>query len=862
MSRQLMSFCCVYFFNYRFQYTLKLNILNSLRSRYILFASLLAVLVIIVSFFGYRNVSVITKETTNNIETRRQLLDHISRIRISVFDGYKSLDAFLLDPTRKETKQQIHDSLHMAIGLSQELLAFEWITDQELAGSVNDLIASFKMLDEEVENLMQVRTDPTRQYPSLELGNNVMQPNRNNLNNAIALVLDDPVTKNKLLETPELYGIFINLRHLWSQTLSNFRMYLANRVGSFSEESLPIQEKAIETMFQELEIYFQKLHKFDDSGKLTFEVSAALEDMESSARGWYQGYLDVKEIHHSDAWRADTKFIKDTIEPRLNEIDKLLVILDKAIESSGNRDVQALTQVAKLQTTILQIITGFGLAFILLNIFSLQRLVFHPIDSVARALKAEAFGKNGVLLPTVRTRETQNLIDAFSEMRKQVHSRQADLEHQALHDALTDLPNRTLLHDRMEQAINVARREHKNLTLLMIDLDRFKEINDTLGHHVGDNVLKEVGLRLLGTLRQIDTVARLGGDEYAILLPDTDIADAETITKKIVSALDDVFEIDELNLFIKASIGLAEYPTHGKDAAALIQHADVAMYVAKRGQLGVAVYDPKDDDHSIGRLALISDLRQALENNLLQLYYQPKLDLATGDIIGVEALLRWNHERYGAIPPDQIVTLSEQTGMIDDVTKWVLEETIRQINEWQQQNLQINVSINLSMYNLKNPELIPFIQSLFNNSRARPQDITLEITESAMMANPKRSLKSLLEISDMGIRLSIDDFGTGFSSLAYLKKLPVDELKIDKSFVMDIIHDENDFTIVKSTIDLAHNLGVEVIAEGVERQEVYDALKKMECDAVQGFFISYPLEAGKLLEFINRKHPVKEEKIS
>ena len=808
-------------------------------------------MVIVVSFFGYRNVSLTTQETTSNIETRRQLLDHINHIRISVFDAYKALDAFLLDPTREGIKQQTHNSLNTAIERSTILNTLPWTANQNLSLTIEDLSTSFRMLDKEIEDLMQMRVDPTRQYPSLGLAASMMQPNRNNLNNAIALILDDPISKDRLIKQPEIYNSFINLRHLWSQTLSNFRMYLANRVGSFNEASLPIQEKAIETMYQELGIYFQRLREYDNKGELSFEVSAALTDIQTSAQGWYEGYLAVKEVHNSGAWRADANFIKETIEPRLREIDSLLVRVDQAIETSGNRDLQALAKVAKLQTTILQIITAFGLAAILFTIFSLQRLVFRPIDLVARALKAEAFGKDGVMLPTVRTKETQNLIDAFAEMRKQVHSRQMELEHQALHDSLTDLPNRTLLHDRMAQAINVARRDHKNLTLLMIDLDRFKEINDTLGHHVGDNVLKEVGQRFLATLRQIDTVARLGGDEYAILLPDTNITSAEAITKKITSALDNVFVIGELKLFIKASIGLAEYPTHGKDAATLIQHADVAMYIAKRGQQGFAVYNPQDDDYSIGRLALISDLRDALKKDQLHLHYQPKIDLETGSINGAEALLRWEHQKYGAIPPDQIITLAEQTGLIDDVTKWVFEKAVQQIAYWQKQNRSVNVSINLSMYNLKNPDLIPFIQSLFDNSRVLPEYITLEITESAMMANPKRSLKTLLDISSMGISLSIDDFGTGFSSLAYLKKLPVNELKIDKSFVMDIIHDENDFTIVKSTIDLAHNLGITVIAEGVEQEEVYNTLKTLNCDAVQGFFISHPLEPKQLEEFMH-----------
>ncbi len=830
---------------------MKIKVLKSLKTRYILFAGLLSLLVIVVSFIGYRNVSITTKDTTENIESRRQLLDHIKNIRIDVFSAYKALDGYLLDPTREGVIHQANQSLQSSIKRSSKLYDLEWITEHRLSPTVISLVDNLKLLVIEIENLMQIRVDPTRQYPSMELGSRLMQPNRNNLNNAVALVLDDPVTRNQLMAQPEIFSVFIRLRHLWSQTLSNFRMYLANRVGSFNESALPVQEKAIETMYKELTGYIQQLQDYDAADKLSFEVSAALDDIKTGADGWYQGYLAVKEVHNSGAWRADAKYIKDTIEPRLQEIDHLLGRLDNAIELSGNRDLQALANVAKLQTTILLVITGFGLTAILLTLFSLQRLVFRPIDSVARALKAEAFGKNGVMLPAVRTNETQNLIDAFAEMRKQVHSRQTELEHQALHDALTELPNRTLLHDRMEQAINAARRDHRNLTLLMIDLDRFKEINDTLGHHVGDNVLKEVGQRLLVTLRQIDTVARLGGDEYAILLPDTNIAFAEVITKKISSTLEKVFIIDELKLFIKASIGLAEYPTHGKDAATLIQHADVAMYIAKRGQLGYAVYDPQDDEYSIGRLALISDLRDALANNALKLHYQPKLKLETETTVGVEALLRWEHQTYGAIPPDQVISLAEQTGLIDDVTKWVFKETVRQIEIWQKQNRSIDVSINLSMYNLKNPDLNHYIETLFRDSRVNPASITLEITESAMMANPKRSLKTLLDISSMGINLSIDDFGTGFSSLAYLKKLPVNELKIDKSFVMDIVEDENDFTIVKSTIDLAHNLGIRVIAEGVENEEVYGILKDLDCDEVQGFFISYPLEPGQLEVFLD-----------
>ena len=408
---------------------MKLIALNSLKTRYILFASLLGIIVVLASFFGSRNVSIVSQDTTDNIATRRQLLEHVSNIRINIFDGYKALDAFLLDPTRKEIRKKIHAAFHSAIDETRKLYDYPWVSSQKLDTTVQDLIEAFKRLDDDVEELMEVRIDPTRQYPSLGLGNDVLQPNRNNLNNAIALVLDDPMHKETLNANPRLYKSFVKVRHLWSQTLSNFRLYLANRVGSFNESSLPIQEKAIETLYQELVNEFTNLRQIDENGKLNFEISAALDDMISSARGWYEGYMEVKKIHHSGAWRADTAIIKHTIEPRLKQIDTLLTAIDKQIEKSGNQDVQALTSVAKLQTTILFLITGIGLTFMLFVILSLQRLIFRPIDYVARALKAEAFGKEGVLLPTVRSRETQSLIDAFSEMRKQVHTRQTELEH-------------------------------------------------------------------------------------------------------------------------------------------------------------------------------------------------------------------------------------------------------------------------------------------------------------------------------------------------------------------------------------------------------------------------------------------------
>jgi diguanylate cyclase (GGDEF)-like protein len=384
------------------------------------------------------------------------------------------------------------------------------------------------------------------------------------------------------------------------------------------------------------------------------------------------------------------------------------------------------------------------------------------------------------------------------------------LEHMAMHDALTGLPNRALLHDRLQQAIFVGQREEKSVALLMMDLDRFKEINDTLGHHIGDLVLKEVGERLLGVLRKSDTFARLGGDEFAVVLPVTDVEHAKEAADKLLMALEEPFMIEGHNLYIGASIGIVFSPDHGEDASTLLQRADVAMYVAKNARSGHSIYSPDHDQHSLQNLVIMGDLRHAIDNNELLVYYQPKISFKTDSICGIEALIRWNHPKHGFVPPEEIIPLAEYTGIIKPLTTWVLNTALRQYVNWCHMDIgmKIGISINLSTRTLLDAQFPREVAYLLRTWKITPSALELEITESAVMADPDFAMKILKKLDSIGVRLSIDDFGTGYSSLAYLKKLPVDEIKIDKSFVMNMAADENDTTIVRSTIDLAHNLGL------------------------------------------------------
>jgi diguanylate cyclase (GGDEF)-like protein/PAS domain S-box-containing protein len=438
--------------------------------------------------------------------------------------------------------------------------------------------------------------------------------------------------------------------------------------------------------------------------------------------------------------------------------------------------------------------------------------------------------------------------------------RQSELnEHQALHDGLTGLPNRTLFRDRIEQAIAAARREGGRLAVAMMDLDRFKDINDSLGHHAGDALLIEIGCRLRGVLRCSDTVARLGGDEFGVLIskPRT-TRDVAIVIEKIRAALEQPVTIDGLALPAEGSIGIAMFPDHGHDVDTLLRHADVAMYSSKDEKSGYAFYDSSRSESDPARLTLVSELRRAIEEHELVLYYQPKAALANGAVQSVEALLRWNHPTRGLVGPDEFIPLAQQTGLIKPLTLFVLDEALSQCRAWERAGMSLGVAINISIRNLLDAHFPELVRTLLEKWRVAPSMLELEITESTVLSDPVRTKRVLDRLSAMGVALSIDDFGTGYSSLSYLSQLPVNEIKIDRSFVMNMAENSGDAVIVRSTIDLARNLGLQVVAEGVETEQAWDELTKLGCTLAQGFYLSRPAPAAELTEWLKRRPPAGE----
>ena len=432
----------------------------------------------------------------------------------------------------------------------------------------------------------------------------------------------------------------------------------------------------------------------------------------------------------------------------------------------------------------------------------------------------------------------------------------AQKEHQANHDSLTDLPNRASFEESLHRRLTQPRVSAHRAAVMLIDLDRFKEVNDTLGHHAGDQLLRLIGPRIVELMPRDGVVARFGGDEFAVLLSDVpNEAEALTMAAQIGKALEEPFRIDEFNLEVQASIGVALFPDHGAATDTLIKRADIAMYVAKRLQSGVEAYDPDEDHHSTRRLALVSELRKAIIDGEIVLYYQPKLDLRTGRIDAVEALVRWIHPQLGIVPPAEFIPVAEHTGLIRPLTNHVLATAAQQAATWRASGKAVAVAINLSARNLHDSGIIHEVSENLRLYELPPDCLRLEITESSIMADPVRARRILEQLHDMGLGLSIDDFGTGYSSLAYLQNLPVSEIKIDRSFVTNLVDNPANQVIVRSTIDLARNLGLLSTAEGVETGSALQWLREAGCDQAQGYHIARPMTAEALTSWLSDYEP-------
>ncbi|MFZ2490916.1 MAG: EAL domain-containing protein [Thermoanaerobaculia bacterium] len=514
---------------------------------------------------------------------------------------------------------------------------------------------------------------------------------------------------------------------------------------------------------------------------------------------------------------------------------RVSALLQRDLDSARRDFVDDLRYIFGISALILIAVVITGVAF--------SRSVTRPLRTLAEAAGRIERGNYVTPVSLRQKDEVGQLATVFNTMQSAIAAREIQITHQATHDALTGLPNRTLFRSRLSGALSAAAGEGRPIGILVMDVDRFKEINDTLGHDFGDQLLIEIGRRLVQTLDASDTVARLGGDEFAVHFAAADETRATDVARRVGTAFEAPFMLGEVSIEVAASIGIAMYPLHAGDADTLMKRAEVAMYDAKKNLSRIAFYEAGRDEHSLRRLTLMMELRQAIARNELELYFQPKIDVATRRVVHAEALVRWRHAKHGVMSPDEFVPLAEQSGNVGLLTKWVLRNAIEHCAAWSRDGLPITVAVNLSALDLFDSELPTFVSGLIAEAGVPAERLVLEITESAVMRDAAHALRILRELKRRGVRLAIDDFGTGYSSLAHLKRLPVDELKIDKSFVLQLSEQaSDDLVIVRSTIELGHNMGLKVVAEGVESDEALRILERFGCDMAQGYFMSRPLD--------------------
>lgn len=841
-----------------------LSILNwfgirSLRQRYLTVAIIISIALIFAAYFGWRYVERISHGQLQHIENRTDAADALSDIIFRIHTIEKSLQQFITLPT-ETNEQSIARSFQLFDASISKLHKNIWIKqDNTLSDLVTSLTADKNKLLGAAEHLMDVRKDETRWMPVMS----IMQEQMLNHNLQFMASLDfyimdseDDLESDESIET---YKLLNEIRHSWQKMISEFRLFVSNVFGVFSSDP----KAGMESRKVNVELYINRTGKLLD--KLDEIVNNSTHDsLNSRTLGemklwfskWKISYKDVIESLQGEHWRQDYILFQGNVQPVLNQIYQRSSSLQLELGVASAKNITELTSLARnLSDFVILLAITITIAG-LLGYFVFNRTILLPIKNFALALKYEASNKyiDPSKMIVSKATEFKNLRAAFLEMREQIRTRQSNLDHMAYHDSLTQLPNRVLLRDRLELAISRARRDKNNVGLIFLDLDRFKKINDSLGHEVGDQLLIQVAERLLSCVRTTDTVSRLGGDEFAIVVEAVNVDQIANMARKILATFVEPFKVGSHELHSSTSIGIAMGPTDDDDVDALIKDADIAMYHAKDlGRNTYKFYSGEMAAQVAEYLVLENQLHHAVEANQFSLVYQPIVDLKTGEIISTEALLRWNHPEKGIIGPKHYLHIIEDSGLIRSITQWVLIEASHQYNEYKNAGFpEVRMSVNLSGVLLKDDSILDIVINALEQTKIDPSGLIMEITEDTLLEDLQDAEKALTTLKDMGIRIALDDFGTGQSSLSHLRMNPIDIVKIDRSFVRDIPGDKNDMELVDAVIAMAHKLHMKVVAEGAETKEQVEFLRWHNCDAVQGYYFSEPCEGKAIMAMLTQ----------
>jgi diguanylate cyclase (GGDEF)-like protein len=808
-------------------------IVYSLRQRYLLASTIIVVLIFAFAWLAQSYVSNNSRQYRQNIEVRHQASQYIGQLRDEILHIEKGMDTFMWDPSALH-REAVHHDIDRALHYFDLLRRHNWISLNKMEGELADFVLDLKALHSILDRVMDMRQQGGS-TPALSDQTSVgtHRTSQHFIASAEELRRISPMIEPQLTATLDL----------WQQMQQLFEAQLRNPPDTQQSGQRTASQQEVMAHYLEIETLLKGLTSTSHITSSS-QRRQLLGEMMTALELWHLGYEEHKLNLDGNKLHGDIAYLKHIVEPQFAHLWEYVKKLETSIDNFSQQEAIALGEVAGKVALAVWLICFFGLAVITFAYLYFQAKVLKPIATVATILKQDASGEHTTALPQVNNLETMHLVKAYKEMHQQVQDRQQALEHIAMHDSLTALPNRYHLMEHLRRLCETSKRKHAVFAVLMLGLDRFKEINDTLGQNTGDAILKEYGKRLQFLLHDSDTTARFSGDEFALLLPNANRDKAFHVARKICAEMEQPIDIDGLSLSISCSIGIALYPENGEEKDELTRCANIAMSIAKQHKIGIALYEKRLDTSSVERISMAGRLRQAINTNEFHLCYQPQFAVHNGELSGMEVLCRWDSPEHGTISPEEFIPVAEYTGQIHAITEWVVTTTLQQAAEWRAKGLDCGIlSINVSVFNLHAPNFYTMLETQLQRWDFPATKLMLEITETAMMADPQHAIKTLGRLHQLGLKISIDDYGTGFSSLTYLKQLPVDELKIDKSFIMDMTTNENDAIIVRSTIDLAHNLGLKVVAEGVDTLEKRELLEILGCDYIQGFHLGKPLTA-------------------
>jgi diguanylate cyclase (GGDEF)-like protein len=819
--------------------------LSSYRGRYTLFSILVGVALVSFAYLGWSLVNRTSQQQINNITSRTLATGILMDAQTQLNRLENNLQRMLNEPMQGNLLP-VEKNLHRLEQVLLELAASLNMLSSEKGVLGKRLLKDKQLLQQEVGKLIKVRQEMESWFSAMNLLLQKMYPHNKGVLSQLQLIrqeADIGFSRDKQLDVINQLSI---LQRLWMGMTGELRLMVANRFGLFAtiqEGEAQKGNHAIVDYSKQFGFHLDRLRSDFEESDHNFLISENLIGLEIHYQSWMQRYQQVLAYLDKPTWRMDLHHMGEKISPLLDEMRQRFSLIDLALDNQSADGITQLTQTAaKLSLSILGMAL-LGLLMLFMAFQFIKRNLLLPIELTAAALKQEASGGlESNALSGNNLKEIQDLVDAFSDMRKQVHNRQRHLDHVAHHDALTQLPNRVLFHDRLEHALAIALRGDAKVGLMFLDLDCFKQVNDSLGHLVGDELLKLIAERLISIVRTSDTVARLSGDEFAILIEGVNSReDMSPLAEKVLRAIEQPVEVAGQSLCVSASIGIAMAPLDDVSADFLIRDADTAMYEAKRhGRATYRFFSSEMTKRVAEGLKFEQEVRLAVEDGQFCYHFQPILASDSGRLLCYEALLRWEHPQRGILVPDQFLAILNDTGLITTLFGTLFEQVIRFQKEQSLGGDMAAISVNLSAKLLNDPMFCRSLLESLVSGEMSPRSLILEITEDTLTQELAEADQFLQQAKLLGVRVALDDFGTGQASLGHLRQFPFDLLKIDREFIHSVVEDRNDASVVQAMIQLAHAFNIDVIAEGVENESQLAFLQQQGCDYIQGYLVGSP----------------------